>query len=53
MVATEAYELGVDNRNISKVERIGCPRNLGVYISPRGRQSRKKTWIDYRRKAVL
>ena len=41
MVATEAYELGVDNPNISKVVRIGCPTNLGVFLQEVGRAGRK------------
>jgi len=41
MVATEAYELGVDNPNIAKVVRIGCPRNLGVFLQEVGRAGRK------------
>ena len=32
LVATESYELGVDNPNIDQVIRIGCPRNLGVFL---------------------
>ena len=32
LVATESYELGVDNPNISQVIRIGCPCNLGVLL---------------------
>ena len=36
LVATESYELGVDNPNISKVLRIGCPRNLGVLLQEVG-----------------
>jgi len=53
MVATEAYELGVDNPNISKVVRIGCKRNLGVFLQVVGRAGRKPSWIDCRRNAVL
>jgi len=37
LVAAEAYELGVDNPNISTVVRIGCPRNLGVLLQEVGR----------------
>ena len=40
LVATESYELGVDNPNISKVVRIGCPRNLGVLLQEVGRAGR-------------
>ena len=32
LIATESFELGVDNPNISQVIRIGCPRNLGVLL---------------------
>jgi len=32
LVATEAYELGVDNPNITQVVRIGCPRNIDAFI---------------------
>lgn len=32
LVATESYELGIDNPNISQVIRIGCPCNLGVFL---------------------
>ena len=32
LVATESYELGVDNPNINQVIRIGCPQNLGVLL---------------------
>ena len=38
LVATESYELGVDNPHINEVVRIGCPRNLGVF-SPGSRKS--------------
>ena len=41
LVATESYELGVDNPNISQVIRIGCPRNLGVFLQEVGRAGRK------------
>ena len=41
LVATEAYELGVDNPNITQVIRIGCPRNLGVLLQELGRAGRK------------
>ena len=32
LVATESYELGVDNPNVDQVIRIGCPRNIGVFL---------------------
>ena len=41
LVATESYELGVDNPNITQVIRIGCPRNLGVLLQELGRAGRK------------
>ena len=37
LVATESYELGVDNSNVNQVIRIGCPRNLGVFLQEMGR----------------
>ena len=50
LVATESYELGVDNPNISQIIRIGCPRNLGVFLQEVGRAGRKpnstaKGWL--------
>ena len=41
LVATDSYELGVDNPNITQVIRIGCPRNLGVFLQEVGRAGRK------------
>jgi len=41
LVATESFELGVDNPNINQVIRIGCPRNLGVLLQEVGRAGRK------------
>ena len=41
LVATESYELGVDNPNINQVIRIGCPRNLRVFLQELGRAGRK------------
>ena len=32
LVATESFELGVDNPNINQVVRIGCPRNNCVLL---------------------
>ena len=40
LVATEAYELGVDNPNINQIIRFGCPRNLGVFLQEIGRAGR-------------
>jgi len=45
LVATEAYELGVDNPRITQVIRIGCPRNLGVLLQEFGRAGRKEGMI--------
>ena len=42
LVATESFELGVDNPNINQVVRIGCPRNLGVLLQEVGRAGRQK-----------
>ena len=41
LVATESYELEVDNPKVSQVFRIGCPRNLGVLLQEMGRTSRR------------
>ena len=41
LVATESFELGVDNPNINQVIRIGCPCNLGVLIQEVGRAGKK------------
>lgn len=41
LVATASFELGVDNPNISQVIRIGCPRNLGVFLQEVGHAGRK------------
>ena len=41
LVATESFELGIDNPNISQVIRIGCPRNQGVFLQEVGRAGRK------------
>lgn len=40
LVATESYELGVNNPNINQVIRIGYPRNLGVLLQELGRAGR-------------
>lgn len=40
-MATESYELGVDNPDINQIIRIGCPRNLGVFLQEVGRVGRK------------
>ena len=45
LVATESFELGVDNPNINQVVRIGCPRNLGVLLQEVGRAGRQKDSI--------
>ena len=36
LIATESFELGVDNPNISQVIRIGCPQNLAVLLQEVG-----------------
>ena len=41
LVATESFELGVDNPNITQVIRVGSPRNLGVLLQEFGRGGRK------------
>ena len=41
LVATESYELGVDNPNINEVIRIGCPCNIRVLLQELGRAGRK------------
>ena len=40
LVATESFELGVDNPNINQVVQIGCPRNLGMLLQEVGRAKR-------------
>ena len=45
LVATEAFELGVDNPNITQVIRIGCLRNPGVLLQEVGRAGRKSNSI--------
>ena len=42
LVATESFELGVDNPRITQIVRIGCPRNLGVLLQELGRAGRKE-----------
>ena len=42
LVATESFELGVDNPRITQIVRIGCPRNLGVLLQEFGRAGRKE-----------
>jgi len=32
MVVTEAYGPGVNNPNSSNALRIGCPRNIGIFL---------------------
>jgi len=41
LVATESFELGVDNPKVKQVIRIGAPRNLGVLLQEFGRAGRK------------
>ena len=50
LVATESYELGVDNPNVNQVIRIGCPRNIGVFLQEIGRAGRKP---DYTAQGML
>ena len=38
LFATESYESGVENPNVSQVIRIGCPRNLGYCFKKWGEQ---------------
>ena len=45
LVVTESYELGVDNPNISQIIRIGCPRNLGVFLQEVGHAGRKPNTV--------
>ena len=45
LVATESFELGVDNPIINQVVRIGCPRNLGMLLQEVGRAGRQKDSI--------
>jgi len=45
LVATESYELGVDNLNISQVIRIGCPHNLGGLLQELDRAGRKPNTV--------
>ena len=46
LVATESYELGVDNPNIIyQVVRIGCPHNLSVLLQEIGRAGRQDNSI--------
>ena len=40
LVATESFELGIDNPNVTQVIRIGCPLNLGVLLQELGRAGR-------------
>ena len=48
LVATESFELGVDNPSINQVIRIGCPRNLGVLLQEFGRAGRLDCqWVTY------
>jgi len=45
LVATEAFELGVDNRRVTQVITFGCPRNLGVLLQEFGPAGRKEDMI--------
>ena len=45
LVATEAFELGVDNPRVTQVVRVGCPRNLGVLLQEFGWAGRKEGMI--------
>jgi len=45
LVATEAFELGVNNPRITQVVRVGCPRNLGVLLQEFGRAGRKEGMV--------
>ena len=45
LVATEAFELGVDNPRVTQVVRVGCPRNLGVLLQEFGRAGRKEGMV--------
>ena len=40
LVATESFELGVNNPNIAEVIRIGSPRTLAVLLQEFGRARR-------------
>ena len=40
LVATETYECGMHNPNVSKVIRIGAPSNLAVVVQEMGRAGR-------------
>ena len=42
LIATESFELGVDNPNITQVIRIGCPQNLGVLLQELGHAGRNE-----------
>ena len=42
LVATEFFELGVDNPNINQVVWIGCPHNLSVLLQEIGHAGRQK-----------
>ena len=45
LVATEAFELGVDNPKVTQVVRAGCPRNLGVLLQEFGWAGRKEGMV--------
>ena len=46
LIATESFELGVDNPNITQVIRIGCPRNLGVLLQELGSTDIEKSSLQ-------
>ena len=45
LVATESFELGVDNPNINQVVHIGYPHNLSVLLQEVGCAGRQKDLI--------
>jgi len=45
LVAIEAYELGIDNPNITQVIQVGCPQNLGVLLQEVGKAGGKPETI--------
>ena len=47
LVATESYELGLDNSNVNQVIRIECPRNLGVFLQEIGSADRKPDCTEH------
>ena len=45
LIATESFELGVDNPKVKQVIQIGAPRNLGVLLQEFGQAGRKAGMI--------